>query len=183
MVYHVSRGWIDLSDRLHEGRALMMNGRGILLSFWECLCFIYTTITAGGCLGACTVLVLYLQQTHFPLRGGVSYRARQFLCVRNCQWHAVINQTIRHFHWTRPDCSRWQREAGQVGKKGREKPLCVARARHLGSELVWARSQPGTETLCPAVFFFTGPWESLSVKKTIRTGPELLRGWGIELAE
>ncbi len=85
--------------------------------------------------------------------GGVSYQARQLLCVRNCQWLAVINQTIRHFHWTRPDCSRWQREAGQVGKKGQEKPLCVARARHLGSELVWARSQPGTEILCPAVFF------------------------------
>ncbi len=40
----------------------------------------------------------------------------------------------RHFPRTRPDRSRLQRDAGQVGKKGREKPLCVARARHAGSE-------------------------------------------------
>ncbi len=32
------------------------------------------------------------------------------------------------------ECSRLQRDAGQVGKKGREKPLCVAKARHAGSE-------------------------------------------------
>ncbi len=30
--------------------------------------------------------------------------------------------------------SRLQRDAGQVGKKGREKSLCVAKARHAGSE-------------------------------------------------
>ncbi len=41
---------------------------------------------------------------------------------------------LRHFPRTRPDRSRLQRDAGQVGKKGWEKPLCVARARHAGSE-------------------------------------------------
>ncbi len=35
----------------------------------------------------------------------------------------------RHFPRTRPDRSRLQRDAGQVGKKGRETPLCVAKAR------------------------------------------------------
>ncbi len=56
----------------------------------------------------------------------------------------------RHFPQTRPDRSCLQRDAGQVGKKGREKSLCVAKARHTGSELAWARSQPGAENLCPA---------------------------------
>ncbi len=32
----------------------MRDGRGKLLSFWECLCFIFSTITADGCMGACT---------------------------------------------------------------------------------------------------------------------------------
>ncbi len=41
---------------------------------------------------------------------------------------------LRHCHRTRPDRLRWQRDGGQVGKSGREKPLCVARARHAGSE-------------------------------------------------
>ncbi len=58
----------------------------------------------------------------------------------------------RHFPRTRPDRSRLQRDAGQVGKKGRETSLCVAKARHAGSEPAWARSQPGAENLCPAVF-------------------------------
>ncbi len=58
----------------------------------------------------------------------------------------------RHFPQTRPDCSCLQRDAGQVGKKGREKSLCVAKARHAGSEPAWARSQPGAENLCPAIF-------------------------------
>ncbi len=58
----------------------------------------------------------------------------------------------RHFPRTRPDRSRLQRDAGQVGKKGRETPLCVAKARHAESEPAWARSQPGAENLCPAVF-------------------------------
>ncbi len=40
-----------------------------------------------------------------------------------------------HFHRTRPDCAHWQRDAGQVEKKGWEKPLCVTRARHARPEL------------------------------------------------
>ncbi len=48
----------------------------------------------------------------------------------------------RHFPQTRPDPSRLQRDAGQVGKKGREKSLCVAKVRHAGSEPAWARSLP-----------------------------------------
>ncbi len=47
---------------------------------------------------------------------------------------------LRHFPRTRPDRSRLQRDAGQVGKKGWEKPLYVARARHAESEPTWARS-------------------------------------------
>ncbi len=50
----VARGWINSSGRLHGGRALVRDGRGKLLSFWECLCFIFSTITADGCMGACT---------------------------------------------------------------------------------------------------------------------------------
>ncbi len=50
----VARGWISSSDWLHGGRALVRNGRGNLLSFWKCLCFIFPTIKAGGCLGAWT---------------------------------------------------------------------------------------------------------------------------------
>ncbi len=50
----VARGWINSSGRLHGGRALVRDGRGKLLFFWECLCFIFSTITADGCMGACT---------------------------------------------------------------------------------------------------------------------------------
>ncbi len=50
----VARGWINSSGRLHGGRALVRDGRGKLLFFWECLCFIFSTITADGCKGACT---------------------------------------------------------------------------------------------------------------------------------
>ncbi len=50
----VARGWINSRYRLHEGRTLVRNGRGSFLSFWEFLCFIFPTITAGGgCLGTC----------------------------------------------------------------------------------------------------------------------------------
>ncbi len=49
----VARGWINSSDWLHGGRALVRDGRGNVLSFWKCLCFIFPTITAGGCLGTC----------------------------------------------------------------------------------------------------------------------------------
>ncbi len=73
---------------------------------------------------------------------------------------------LHHYHQTKPDHSHWQRDAGQDGKKwweskvkgeskGWEKPLCVARSRHAGSEPAWARSQLGTEILCP--FFLKGP--------------------------
>ncbi len=41
----------------------------------------------------------------------------------------------RHFPQTRPDPSRLQRDAGQVGKKGWEKSLCVAKAR------IWSRRE------------------------------------------
>ncbi len=50
----VARGWINSSGRLHGGRALVRDGRGKLLSFRECLCFIFSTVTADGCMGACT---------------------------------------------------------------------------------------------------------------------------------
>ncbi len=64
----------------------------------------------------------------------------------------------RHFPRTRPDRLRLQRDAGQVGKKGREKPLCVERARHAGAEI-----------LCPAVF-------SSQVPGRKKTGGR--EGWG-----
>ncbi len=109
--------------------------------------------------------------------GGVSYRARQLLSIWSCQWHAVIGQLIVTSP-ERDQIARLQRDAGQVGKKGREKPLCVARARHAGSEPAWARSQPGARDPLPRCFFLTGPWEeengrargagSLSEKKAIR---------------
>ncbi len=50
----VARGWINSSGQLHGGRALVRDGRGKLLFFWECLCFIFSTITVDGCMGACT---------------------------------------------------------------------------------------------------------------------------------
>ncbi len=50
----VARGWIYSSGRLHGGRALVRDGRGKLLSFWECLCFIFSTIPADSCMVACT---------------------------------------------------------------------------------------------------------------------------------
>ncbi len=31
----------------------MRDGRGKLLSFRECLCFIFSTVTVDGCMGAC----------------------------------------------------------------------------------------------------------------------------------
>ncbi len=46
-------------------------------------------------------------------------------------------------------------------EKGRETPLCVAKARHAGSEPAWARSQPGAENLCPLFF----PHRSLGGRK------------------
>ncbi len=59
---------------------------------------------------------------------------------------------LHHSHQTRPDCLRWQRDAGQAEKRGREKPLCVARVRHAVSEPMWACSQPCAEILCPTVY-------------------------------
>ncbi len=43
-------------------------------------------------------------------------------------------------------------ELDRLGKIWWEKPICVARARHAGSETTWARFQLYTEILCPSVF-------------------------------
>ncbi len=49
----VARGWIVLSGRLPSGGLrLVIRGRGKVLSFWICLCFIFLAITAIGCVGA-----------------------------------------------------------------------------------------------------------------------------------
>ncbi len=51
----VTRGWIALSSLWPCGDGpLMLCGRGNLLSFWECLCFIISAIAAVSCLNACT---------------------------------------------------------------------------------------------------------------------------------
>ncbi len=81
----MARGWINSSDRLHGGRALVRDGRGNLLSFWECLCFSFSTITEDGCLGVCTGLDL--QQTQFPLHPEMNGVRRGFL--REAVWWAV----------------------------------------------------------------------------------------------
>ncbi len=49
----VARSWIASSGRLlRGGLRLVIRGRGNVLSFWICLCFIFLAITAIGCVGA-----------------------------------------------------------------------------------------------------------------------------------
>ncbi len=72
----VARGWINSSGRLHGGRALVRDGRGKLLSFWECLCFIFSTITADSCMVACTDPVA---TDTIPSAPGREWGAKRFL--------------------------------------------------------------------------------------------------------
>ncbi len=53
-VGRMARGWINSSDSLHNGRALVRDGKGIFALFLRMFVFCFPTITAGGCLGVCT---------------------------------------------------------------------------------------------------------------------------------
>ncbi len=44
----MARGWNGSKDWLHKGRTLMVGKKIPLLSFWKCMCFILSTITAVG---------------------------------------------------------------------------------------------------------------------------------------
>ncbi len=81
----VARGWINSSGRLHGDRALVKDGRGKLLSFWSFLCFIFSTITADGCMGACTGPVFATNT--IPSAPGKERVKRDFL--REAVWWAV----------------------------------------------------------------------------------------------
>ncbi len=48
----MARGWNGCADWLHKGMMLMVGRKIFLLSFWKCMCFILSSITAVGHLGA-----------------------------------------------------------------------------------------------------------------------------------
>ncbi len=48
----MARGWNSSKYWLHKGRMVMLGRRGYLLSFWTCMCFILSAITAVGRPGA-----------------------------------------------------------------------------------------------------------------------------------